>query len=124
MAPVTAAFTVILALMLTALGINTSRLRGGGRAGPEKKDAIYRASRAHGNTFEHAIPVLLMMFFYEMNGGVIRWLCIIGTLFVIVRLSYVYGMLTKPASAPMVIGAAMTYLLELILAGLLVSRLV
>ena len=124
MAPVTASFAVILSLLLTVLGINTSRLRAGGRAGPEKKDAIYRASRAHGNTLEHTLPVLLLMFFYEVNGGVVRWLCIVGTVFVLVRLGYVYGMLTKPASAPMVIGASVTYLIELILAGLLISRLV
>lgn len=34
---------------------------------------------------------------------------------------YVYGMLTRPASRPMQLGAGLTYLIELTLLGLLAS---
>jgi uncharacterized membrane protein YecN with MAPEG domain len=123
MATVTASFAVLALLLLTVLAMNTTRLRftRSRSTDPADKEAIRRASRAHGNTLEHTLPVLLLMFFYEVNGGDIATLCIVGTVFVAVRLIYVYGMLTKPASKPMQLGAGLTYLIELILLGLLAS---
>jgi uncharacterized membrane protein YecN with MAPEG domain len=126
MATVTASFTVLVVLLLTVLAMNTTRLRfsKARSTDPADREAIRRASRAHGNTLEHGLPVLLLMFFYEINGGDIRTLCIIGTVFIAVRLVYAYGILTRPASKPMQMGAGLTYLIELILLGLLVSVLV
>jgi uncharacterized membrane protein YecN with MAPEG domain len=123
MATVTASFAAILVLLLTLLGINTTRhrFRGGKLTDPVLRETVRRASRAHGNTFEHAIPVLLLMFFYEVNGGVVSWLCTIGTVFVLARLSYAYGCITKPGSQPMQLGAGVTYLVELVLVGLVVA---
>jgi uncharacterized membrane protein YecN with MAPEG domain len=126
MATVTASFAVLIVLLLTVLAMNTTRYRftRARSTDPADKEAIRRASRAHGNTLEHGLPVLLLMFFYEINGGGVSTLCIIGTVFVVARLIYVYGMLTKPASKPMQLGATLTYLIELILIGLLIARLV
>jgi uncharacterized membrane protein YecN with MAPEG domain len=124
MAPVTASFAVLIILLIVLLAMNTTRLRftRARSTDPADKEAIRRASRAHGNTFEHGIPLLLLMFFYEIQGGEIRILCIIGTLFLLARAIYVYGMLTRPASQPMQLGASLTYLLELVLVGLLALK--
>lgn len=126
MAPVTASFAVLVVLLITALAMNTTRLRftRSRSSDPADKEAIRRASRAHGNTFEHGLPVLLLMFFYETNGGDVRTLCVLGSLFLLARVVYTYGMLRKPASKPMQLGAAATYVLEVALAGLLISVLV
>lgn len=123
MANVTASFAVLIVLLLTLLAMNTTRLRftKARSTDPADKEAIRRASRAHGNTLEHGLPVLLLMFFYEMYGGGVTTLCLIGTTFVAMRLVYVYGMLTKPGSLPMQFGAAITYLVELTLLGLLAA---
>jgi uncharacterized membrane protein YecN with MAPEG domain len=122
-ATVTASFAVLIVLLLTVLAMNTTRLRFTRSRSTDAadKEAIRRASRAHGNTLEHGLPVLLLMFFYEVNGGDIATLCLVGTTFVAARLVYVYGMLTKPASMPMQFGASLTYLVELTLIGLLAA---
>jgi len=123
MATVTASFTVLIVLLLTVLAMNTTRLRfGKGRStDPDDRARIRAASRAHGNTLEHALPVLLLMFFYEINGGDTRLLCTLGVAFVVIRIIYVYGMLQRFGSRPMQLGAALTYLLELLLLGLVTS---
>lgn len=125
MAHVTASFAVLILSLLTLLAMNTTRLRfrQARSTDPQKKEEIRRASRAHGNLFEHGIPVLLLMFFYEMNGGAVRVLCIIGTVFLLGRLTYVYGIITRPASPPMQLGATITYLVEVLLIGLLAAQL-
>ncbi|MGH8453552.1 MAG: MAPEG family protein [Nevskiales bacterium] len=124
MATVTASFAVLILLLLTVLAMNTTRLRfsKARSTDPADKAVIGQASRAHGNTLEHSLPVLLLMFFYEVNGGDIRSLCIVGTVFIVARLVYVYGMLKKPASKPMQLGAGATYLIELILIGMLAAK--
>ncbi|MEZ4449758.1 MAG: MAPEG family protein [Nannocystaceae bacterium] len=125
MAPITASFAAIVGALLTALAINTTRLRlrHGRNLTPEATESIRRASRAHGNTFEHGVPLLLLMFFAETHGAPHTWLCVIGTAFVVARFFYVYGMLTRPASTPMRIGAGSTYALEIVLLNVLVVTL-
>ncbi len=126
MATVTASFALLVILLLTGLAMNTTRLRftKGRSTDTADKEAIRRASRAHGNTLEHGLPVLLLMFFSEINGASLSVLCVIGTVFVAARLLYAYGMLKKPASQPMLVGASATYLVELSLLILLFSRLI
>ena len=123
MATVTASFAVLVILLITALAMNTTRLRfsKSRSTDPADKEAIRRASRAHGNTLEHGLPVLLLMFFCEVNGVGIATLCFIGTTFVLIRLVYAYGILTKPAGLPMQVGAGLTYLVELTLLLLLAA---
>jgi uncharacterized membrane protein YecN with MAPEG domain len=123
MAPVTTSFAVIVGALLTALAINTTRLRlrHGRDLSPSALEAIRRASRAHGNTLEHGLPLLLLMFLAEVNGVAAPWLCGIGSAFVVARALYVLGMLTRPTSMPMRIGAGGTYLLEIVLLSLLLG---
>lgn len=126
MATVTASFALLVVLLITLLAMNTTRTRltKMRSSDPADKEAIRRASRAHGNTMEHGLPVLLLMFFCEINGANISILCVLGTVFVASRLVYVYGLFKKPASIPMQAGAGVTYLVELCLLALLFSRLV
>lgn len=117
MAPVTSAHAALFGALLTALAINTTRCRLRARRNPDPvaaKEAIGRASRAHGNTLEHGLPLLLLLLCAELNGGSAAWICWIGALFLVARGFYVYGMLTRPASMPMRIGAGTTYVLEIV----------
>lgn len=126
MAPVTSAHAALFGALLTALAINTTRCRLRARRNPDPvaaKEAIGRASRAHGNTLEHGLPLLLLLLCAELNGGSAAWICGIGATFLVARVFYVYGMLTRPASMPMRIGAGTTYLLEIVTINYLVALL-
>lgn len=72
MATITASFVVLIVLLLTLLAMNTTRLRfgKGSSTDPADRALIRAASRAHGNTLEHGLPVLLLMFFYEVMAAI------------------------------------------------------
>lgn len=125
MAPVTAAHAALLGALLTALAINTTRcrMRGGRDPSPDAKEAILRASRAHGNTLEHGLPMVMLLLFAETQGASAGWICGLGTTFFVARAIYIYGMLTRPRSMPMRVGAGLTYALEIAAINLLVVRL-
>lgn len=117
MAPVTSAHAALFGALLTALAINTTRCRLRARRHPDPvaaKEAIGRASRAHGNTLEHGMVVLLVLLCAELNGASSAWICWLGTLFFVARLFYVYGMITRPVSPPMRFGAGLTYAVEIV----------
>lgn len=116
MAPVTAAHVALFGALITALAINTTRarMRGARSSDPAAKEAIQRASRAHGNTLEHGMVVLLVLLCAELNGASSAWICWLGTLFFVARLFYVYGMITRPVSPPMRFGAGLTYVVEIV----------
>ncbi|MCA9660245.1 MAG: MAPEG family protein [Myxococcales bacterium] len=121
MAPITATFALFLGVGLTGLAINTTRLRVrfGRDLDKPAKEAIRRASRAHGNTVEHGLTVTVLMFFAETHGVGAAWLQAIAALFLGARVLYAFGYLTRPTSPPMQIGAATTYALEILLLNLL-----
>lgn len=124
--PVSASFGLLIFVLLVLTAMNTTRMRfqvGSGYKEPEGREKIRRASRAHGNTFEHCIPILLMMMFYELQGGSVAVLCILGTALLAVRVLYVGAMLVKPGSIPMQIAAGTTYVIELAWIGLLAAAL-
>lgn len=125
MAPVTSVHVALFGALITALALYTSscRIRGGRNPDAAAKEAIQRASRAHGNTLEHGMVVLLLMLCAELNGGSEAWLRWIGGLFFAARLFYVYGMLKRPVSPPMRFGATLTYALEIAAVYYLVSLL-
>ncbi|MCA9638701.1 MAG: MAPEG family protein [Myxococcales bacterium] len=125
MSPISATFALLLGSLLTSLAMNTTRqrLRFARDAGPEAKESIRRASRAHGNTLEHGLPFLLLIFFAERGGASATWLWVLCGLFVAGRISYAYGMLTRPTSPPMRYAAALTYLLEIALLATLARTL-
>ena len=116
MAPVTAVHVALFGALITVLAINTTRcrMRGGKSPDPAAKEAIQRASRAHGNTLEHGLVLLLVLLCAELNGGSATWIWWLGGGFLVARLFYVYGMLTRPVSPPMRFGAGATYALEIV----------
>lgn len=117
MFPITISFGLLILLLITVLAINTTRNRGKytRSTDPADKEKIRRASRAHGNNFEHGVVVILLMLFYEVTGANAAVLCTLGTVYLVSRIAYAYGMLTRPGSPPMFIGAGVTYLIELTL---------
>lgn len=117
MAPVTSAHVDLFGALITVLAIFTTRARMRGARTPDApaaKEAIQRASRAHGNTLEHGIVMLLVLLCAELNGGSAAWICWLGTGFFVARLFYVYGMITRPVSPPMRFGAGLTYAVEIV----------
>jgi uncharacterized membrane protein YecN with MAPEG domain len=125
MIPVTSAFVVLFGALILGLAINTTRHRVGAGREPtgSAKEGILRASRAHGNTFEHALPLLFVLLCAELNGGARAWLVALGVTFLVARAFYVYGMITRPVSPPMRFGAGLTYALEIVALGYLASLL-
>ncbi|GEM_PF-3770754 len=115
MFPITIAFGTLILALITLLAMNTTRVRGKTPRdpSPQQREALRRAIRTHGNNFEHGIPVILLMLFYELNGGDANILCGIGTVYLLTRVAYSFGYLTRPASMPQMIGAGLTYLVEL-----------
>lgn len=119
--PITAAFAALVVLLLTATAMNTTRVRfatSGRYEDPAVRERVRRASRAHGNSFEHCIPIVLLMMFYELQGGSPNVLCTLGVVLLATRLLYIWGMLAKPGGKMMQAGAGFTYLLELGWVGL------
>lgn len=117
MFPITIAFGSLILLLVTVLAVNTSRLRMHLRADspPEYKEAVRRASRTHGNNFEHGVPVILLMLFYEVSGGSATVLCTIGSVYLGFRAVYSFGYLSNPGRLAQQVGATVTYLTELAL---------
>lgn len=125
MAPVTSVHVALFGVLITALAINTTRyrVRGGREPDAHTKEMTQRASRAHGNTLEHGMPVLLILLCTELNGGSAAWIGALGAVFLISRVSYAYGMITRPVSPPMRIGAGLTYLVEIVAINYLIAQL-
>ena len=121
MLPITTLYALPVLLVLTVLAINMTRVRAQHMRSDDEvaKAAIHRASRAHGNTLEHSIPVLFLMLLLELQGGSAAALHLNGAAFLGARLLYAYGMLRRPGSAPMVVAATITYLVEIVLLVLL-----
>ncbi|WAS91092.1 MAPEG family protein [Nannocystis punicea] len=94
----TPVFAVLLLLLVTLLGVNTSitrmRLRIADGDGGDKR--MTRAIRAHANALEHVLPFVLLLYFYEQSGGcaaTIRWA---GGLFLAARVGHAVSMLRGP----------------------------
>ncbi|MDX1497600.1 MAG: MAPEG family protein [Salinisphaeraceae bacterium] len=117
MFPITTSFAVLILALITLLAINTTRVRfkTPREPTPQQREALRRAIRTHGNNFEHGVTVILLMLFYEVSGGSATVLCGLGLAYLLLRLIYSFGYLTKPASLPQQLGAGGTYLIELVL---------
>ena len=116
-APITAHFALVILLLIVLLAFNTSRqrIRHRGSKEPAAAEAIRRASRTHGNNFEHGVVVILLLLFCELAGAGTGLLITAGTAYLVVRLVYSYGYLTAPARRAMFIGASATYAIEIVL---------
>lgn len=124
-APITTHFALVILLLIVLLAFNTSRqrIRHRGSKDPAAAEAIRRASRTHGNNFEHGVVVILLMLFCELNGAGTALLVGAGAAYLVARAIYSYGYLTAPARRAMFIGASATYAIEAMLIVLLGFRL-
>ncbi len=88
MPTVTAATTVALFVLLTALSLNVSRLRIRHRVsfGHGEHKNLEVAVRAHGNTLEQSTLFLLLLLLAELHWPQATWLAGIGLAFVLTRL--------------------------------------
>lgn len=116
--PATAVLTALCALLLVFLSTHISVLRvrhkvsiGDGGVNP-----LLRAVRLHGNTAEHVPIFLLLSLVYELSVGTTTFLLAVSASFVLGRLLFTWGMLTKTFTRRRQIGAMATYLTQLILA--------
>ncbi len=121
MPTVSATFVFFLGVLITALAINTTRLRlhYGRELDKHAKEAIRRASRSHGNCVEHGVVFALVLLFAELRNVDPLWLQALATTFLAARLIYVFGYYRRPVSLPMQIGAGVTYAVEVVLLNLL-----
>ena len=111
--PVTALYGAIGSLLILALGINVSRLRGkynvfrgdGGHA------ELQNAVRAHGNVVEHMPLLLLLLLVAELCGGSSMMIHVFGGTLVVARVLHAVGFL-RSKQAFSIPGAGLTYLLE------------
>jgi hypothetical protein len=116
--PVTALYGALSALLLVALGMNVSRLRGKYQVfrGDGGHDELQSAIRVHGNNAEHIPLVLILLLVAELCGGSSVTLHVFGGALVVARLLHALG-LTRRLTAAQVPGALGTYLIEAGLAG-------
>lgn len=96
MITITSLYTGILGLIFMLCAINVIKMRykyevGLGDSGNEP---LVKAIRIHGNFAEYIPIILLLMAFYEMNGGTNTFLHVAGVILVLGRISHAIG-LTK-----------------------------
>jgi len=116
--PATLLYGGLCALLLAALGLNVSRLRGVAKAGagaplpPE----LVRPVRAHGNSAEWMPVGLLLLLALELSGAPGRFaLHLMGGTFFLARLFHAAGLYGRNRLS--VAGAGLTYLMILVMGG-------
>lgn len=116
--PATAILTALCALLLVFLSTHISvlRVRHKVSVGDGGVNPLMRAIRLHGNTAEHVPIYLLLSLIYELSAGTSCFLITVGAVFLLSRLLFTWGMLTKTFTRRRQVGALGTYLTQLILA--------
>jgi hypothetical protein len=110
--PVTLLYGSLTALLLAALGMNVSRMRGEKKASmttPPDADLL-RVIRAHGNCSEWAPIMLFMLLLLELSGAPGQKLHILGGGIFLGRALHAAGVLSKTKIG--IIGMSLTYLLS------------
>ncbi|WP_224247751.1 MAPEG family protein [Hyalangium gracile] len=111
--PATALYGALCGLLILALGLNVSRVRGkhnlfrGDGGHPELQAAI----RAHGNAVEHVPLLLVLLLVAELCGGNSTLLHVFGGALIVARLLHAVGLI-RGVSAIQIPGALTTYALE------------
>lgn len=122
---ITAITAATLALLLLGLAIETvqHRLRTKTAFGDSQDPGLIAATRSHGNLAEHAPIVLIMLGLLEHSGANTTLVAGVAGGFVAARVAHVIGLHLKsePGKAPIPrqIGVIGTWLVILVLAGLL-----
>src|SRR5205085_5351578 len=101
-APVSALYAGLLALMLLALAGRVSLLRGKLHIGMgHVNDLILaRAIRAHGNAVEWVLPMLALLLIAEIDGANRTLLHVCGITFVASRIAHAIGLSRTSKSSP------------------------
>jgi len=116
--PVTAALAAFCGLLLVGLASRVSRLRFGLKIpfGDGGNPSLMRAIRTHGNTAEHAPIFLLLALCWELARGSTAFLVALAVLFAASRLAFALGVLGRGMHLWRMVGAAGTYVAQLLLA--------
>ena|SRR5689334_23371509 len=119
---VTALVAAPLLLLIAGLGvaISSHRRRQGIGPGMAGDVAFTRLQRAHGNAVEHSPMLLLGLLFLELLGARSPVLIAFGVAIVVARIAHAAGITQRPRHPLHVLGAALTYFLEVALAVYLV----
>jgi len=116
--PVTVSLAAFCGVLLVALASRVSILRFRNKIpfGDGGNPALMRAIRTHGNTAEHAPIFLLLALAWELTRGPTGFLVGTAVLFAVARLTFAAGVLGRGLHLWRILGAALTYLAQLVLA--------
>jgi len=117
--PVTALYAGLYALLLLLLAAAVSRQRRSLKVGLGHGDhpPLERAIRAHGNSVEWGLPMLLLLLVAELDHTSRTILHICGILFIVARLIYAVGLSRDAgASRGRLIGSALSWTVVAVLA--------
>jgi uncharacterized protein len=117
----TALVAAPLLLLVAGLGMAISYRRRRERIGPGMQgDAAFaRLQRAHGNAVEHVPLLLVALLLLELMGGGGALVTAIGAAILVARAAHAAGLVMRPRHPLHVLGAALTYALEVLLGWLL-----
>lgn len=118
-APVTALYAALLALLLLALAARVSLLRSKLNVGlgHGNDPALARAIRVHGNAVEWILPMLALFLVAEIDGASRTFLHFCGALFVVSRIGHALALSrTSKASTGRFWGTAGSWIVVLLLA--------
>jgi uncharacterized membrane protein YecN with MAPEG domain len=124
---ITALYAAIFALWLTALAINVTvhRVKLRVPVGDGNNAQMRRMIRLHGNAAEYVPIALLLMLFYEVNGGSHTVLHVVALLFLFARLMHAWGLgVSDMTNQRRQIGQGLTWLIIVALAVLNLWKLV
>ena len=118
---ITALYAAIFAIFMTALAINVTMNRVKLRisVGDGDNAQMRRAIRLHGNAAEYIPIMLLLMLFYEVNGGSPTVLHVVALVFAFARVMHAWGLgISDMTNQQRRIGQGLTWLSILALAVL------
>jgi uncharacterized membrane protein YecN with MAPEG domain len=118
----TALVAAPLLLLIAGLGmaISMRRRREGIGPGMAGDPTFTRLQRAHGNAIEHSPILLLALLLLELLGAGPSELTAFGVAIVVARVAHAAGIVQRPRHPLHIVGAALTYTLEVAMAFVLV----
>jgi len=121
MLAITSLYASVLAVLVIFLAykvVDFRRVKSVGIGDNGDKDGL-RAIRVHANAVEYVPMMMILMGIYEVNGGSVMMLHIIGAVAVVARLLHATG-LSKSAGTTFgrFVGTLLTWMTTLVLAGL------
>lgn len=117
--PISLATFGSLGLLLVGLASRVSQLRMRHKVayGDGGHPGLMRAIRTHGNTAEHAPLFMMLVLVAELSRGSTLFLAVVAATFVAGRLLFAAGVLGRGLNPLRMIGAGVTYFLQLLLAA-------